>query len=397
MGCPYMSGSRAPSGPVSNEYPFQKLYRPWSWGFSSFGNVFILLMLIWITIRLMKNIRKKVTVVYRRVVVKKSEDDAEHKMKAIVIGGLGFVGRGVVKHLVRDGTYQVHVLDRRLPDEDCREEGVRSYVRCNLMNVEDVEMGIREAGADVVFHTASMDPTADVKYLVSVSEEGTEKVLLASQRAGVKRLIYTSSVAAVIGDRFRNYENIDETLPYPDKPCTRYAAGMAAAEELLLASDKQDGLLICALRAGAIYGIDPMFFKSTYGHSAKKGDSNLDAISVDYFSKAHIVADKKLSTNDISGKAYFISGESITCSDFCSFNAGKSISGLAVWSKWLLNCVNNFVYGRSNILLGETLLELPNYTINGSLAMKELSLEKPSPWKKSMEEYTIEYHKTVNK
>lgn len=396
MGCPYMSGSKAPSGPVSNEYPYQELYRPWSWGFSSFGNIFLLLILLWITIRLMRNRRKKVAVIYRRIVVKKSEEEAEDMTKALVIGGLGFVGRSLVKRLISDGSYQVHVLDRKLPNEDCREEGVYSYIRCDLMKDEDLEVGIREAGADVVFHTASMDPSADVRYLVSVSEQGSENVLLACQRAGVKRLIYTSSVAAVIGDKFRNYENIDETLPYPDKPCTSYAAGMAASEELLLANNKQDGLLICALRAGAVYGADPMFFKSTSGHSFKKQNSKLDAISVDYFTQAHIVADKRLSTNDISGKAYFISGDTISCSDFCSFCVDPSVSGLAVWSKWLLNCVNNFLYGRSNVLLGETLLKLPSYSINGSLAMKELSLERPSSWKKSMEEYAIEYRKTVD-
>lgn len=393
-----MSGHGAPSGPVSNEYPYQELYRPWSWGFSSFGNIFILLMLMWITVRLMRSRRKKAKVIYRRVVVKKSEEDSEDptkdKTKAIVVGGLGFVGRSLVKHLIRDGTYQVHVLDRSLPDEDCREEGVHSYLRCDLMNDEDIEMGLRETGTDVVFHTASMDPTADIKYLMSVTEEGTEKILLASQRAGVKRLIYTSSVTAVIGDKFRNYENIDETLPYPDKPCTSYAAGMAAAEELLLANNNQNGLLICALRAGAIYGIDPIFFKSAHGHSFKKRNSKLDAVSVDYFAQAHVVVDKKLSTNDISGKAYFISGESITCFDFCSFCVDQ-VSGLAVWSKWLLSCVNNFIYGRSNILLGQALLDMPSYTINGSLALKELSLEKPNPWKKSMEEYAIEYCKTM--
>jgi len=391
MGCPYMSGHRAPSGPVSNEYPYQELYRPWSWGFSSFGNIFILLMLMWITIRLMRSRRKKIAIIYRRVVVRKSEDDAGDKTKAIVIGGLGFVGRSLVKHLIRDGAYQVHVIDRTLPDEDCHEEGVYSYIRCDLMNDGDIEMGLCEVVPDVVFHTASMDPTADIKYSVSVSER-TEKILLASQRAGVKRLIYTSSVIAVIGDRFRNYENIDETMPYPDKACTSYAARMAVAEELLLANNKQNGLLICALRAGTIYGVDPMFFKFTHGHSFKKRNSKLDAVSVDYFAQAHIVADKKLSTANISGKAYFISGESITCSDFCSFCED---SGLAVWSKWLLNCVNNFIYGRSNVSLGQMLLDMPSYTINGSLAVKELSLEKPNPWKKSMEEYAIEYRKTM--
>jgi len=99
----------------------------------------------------MRGRRKKAKVIYRRVVVKKSEEDSEDpakedKTKALVIGGLGFVGRSLVKHLIRDGTYQVHVLDRSLPDEDCREEGVYSYLRCDLMNDEDIEVGLHETG-----------------------------------------------------------------------------------------------------------------------------------------------------------------------------------------------------------------------------------------------------------
>lgn len=325
------------------------------------------------------------------MVVKVIGDEAD-KIKATVIGGLGFVGSNLVKQLVGNGNYHVSVLDCKLPEEDCQEDGVCSYIRGDLTNADDVEMALRETTSDVVFHTASMDPILDINNLLKVNERGSESVLLACQRAGVKRLIYTSSVAAVIGDRFRNYENIDETLPYPDKPCTAYSGGMAAAEELLLANNGQDGLLVCVLRAGTVYGASSLLFKTAQRYS--QCNNKMDVVSVDYFAQAHVMADQKLCAKDISGKAYFISGESMTCSEFCSFAPSQSVSGLQIWSKWLLSCVNVFIHGGSNVLLTDVLLQLPGYTIDGSLAVKELGLEKSPPCKKSIEEYSAECHKS---
>ena len=391
MGCPYMSGHKAPSGSGSNEYPFEELYRPWSWFLGYIGNVVAFLILWWICMRLWRSRRKALAISYRRLVVKVIGDDVD-KTKAVVIGGLGFVGRSLVKQLVRNGSYRVSVLDCSLPDEDCLEDGVCSYIRCDLTSTDDVEMALRETKADVVFHTASMDPTADITYLLTLSEKGSESILLACQRAGVKRLIFTSSAAAVIGDRYRNYKNMDESLAYPDKPCTAYSGGMAAGEELLLASSGQDGILICVLRAGMVYGASSLLFKTTQKYC--RSNSKMDVVSVDYFAEAHVLADQKLSTKDILGKAYFISGESVTCSEFCSFAPDLTVSGLQMWSKWILSCMNSFIRGRSNVLLTDVLLQLPGYTIDGSLAVKEIGLEKPPPCKKSVEEYLAECQKS---
>lgn len=391
MGCPYMSGgNRGRPGQASNEYPFEELYRPWSWLLGYLGNFLAIVILLWISMRLWRSRRKAAAIIYRRMVVKATGDEVD-KINAVVIGGLGFVGRSLVKQLVRNGNYHVNVLDSKLPDEDCLENGVYSYIRCDLTNAGDIEMALRETTSDVVFHTASMDPTIDINYLLTVCERGSESVLLACQRAGVKRLIYTSSVAAVIGDRFRNYENIDETLPYPNNPCTAYSGGMAAAEELLLANSGKDGLLICALRAGTVYGPSSLLFKTAQSYS--RSNTKMDVVSVDYLAQAHVVADQKLSTKDISGKAYLIPGEPVTCSEFCSFGPNQSVSGLQIWSKWLLSYMNAFIHGRSNVLLIDILLQLPSYSLDGSLAIKELGLEKSPSCKKSVEEYLAECHK----
>ena len=357
---------------------------------SYLGNIFALVLLVWIVLRIWRSRRKPIAVSYRRMVVKATGDKAD-KINAVVIGGLGFVGRSLVKQLVRNGGYHVNVLDSRLPEDDCQQDGVCSYIRCDLTIADNVEMGLRETKSDVVFHTASMDPTVDIKQLLTVSEKGSESVLLACQRASVKRLIYTSSVAAVIGDRFRNYENIDESLPHPANPCTAYSGAMAAAEELLLANNGKDELLICALRAGTVYGPNTIVYKTA--QSYLRSNTKMDVVSVDYLAQAHLVADQKLSTKDISGKVYFICGEPVTCSEFCSFSPSQSVTGLQTWSKWLLSCINVFIHGRSNILLTDILLQLPSYSIDGSLAVKELGLEKSPPCKKSVEEYLAECHK----
>lgn len=80
------------------------------------------------------------------------------------------------------------------------------------------------AGMDVVFHCATMAPSAEnatskaLAYAVNV--RGTENVIQACQSEGVPKLVYTSSASVVFDGRDLNH--VDETAPYAVKPLDYY-------------------------------------------------------------------------------------------------------------------------------------------------------------------------------
>ncbi|HEY8497929.1 MAG TPA: NAD-dependent epimerase/dehydratase family protein [Limnochordales bacterium] len=117
-------------------------------------------------------------------------------MRVLVTGATGFVGRFLVRALVAQG-YDVTALVRASsPRERLQGLPVRLVV-ADLTQPRCLE-GVME-GIDWVFHVAG-----DLSWWRghrarqwAVNVEGTRRVVAEALRAGVKRLVYTSSVAAV--------------------------------------------------------------------------------------------------------------------------------------------------------------------------------------------------------
>jgi dihydroflavonol-4-reductase len=117
-------------------------------------------------------------------------------VRALVTGATGFVGSAVARRLLRDG-HSVRVLAR--PNSDRR----------NLqgLDVEVVEGDLTRAasllpacdGCDALFHVAAdyrlWAPDPGDLYRANV--DGTRSILEAARKAGVPRIVYTSSVATL--------------------------------------------------------------------------------------------------------------------------------------------------------------------------------------------------------
>ncbi|MDB6085999.1 MAG: NAD-dependent epimerase/dehydratase family protein, partial [Gammaproteobacteria bacterium] len=117
-------------------------------------------------------------------------------MKALVTGASGFVGAAVARALVRAG-WQVRVLVRDGSD------------RTNLRDLPiDIALGDLTVAAslsrpladcDAVFHVAAdyRLGAPDPSQLYRTNVDGTRNLLAAAERAGVTKIIYTSSVATM--------------------------------------------------------------------------------------------------------------------------------------------------------------------------------------------------------
>lgn len=124
----------------------------------------------------------------------------------LVTGGSGFLGGWCLVELLKRG-YRARTTLRDLAREDEVRMGVGSQVdvgdRLTVLAADlTADRGWAEAvaGADYVLHVASPFPPAQPKdpdELIVPAREGTLRVLRESLAAGVKRVVLTSSVAAV--------------------------------------------------------------------------------------------------------------------------------------------------------------------------------------------------------
>jgi dihydroflavonol-4-reductase len=119
--------------------------------------------------------------------------------RVFVTGGSGVVGRAVVGRLVGDGR-EVRALGRS--ENACRIVGELGAhpVEGDLESVDALVEGM--AGCESVFHVAGKNAfcVADPSSLFAVNVLGSLNVVTAAARAGVRRLVFTSS-ASTVGER----------------------------------------------------------------------------------------------------------------------------------------------------------------------------------------------------
>jgi dihydroflavonol-4-reductase len=106
-------------------------------------------------------------------------------------------------------------------------------------------------GCDAVVHVAAVYRTAGHPdaYYREVNVGGTERLLEAAKRAGVRRFVHTSTVG-VHGDV--TDPPADETAPLA--PGDIYQQTKAEADELALRFGRERGMAVVVVRPGAIYG-----------------------------------------------------------------------------------------------------------------------------------------------
>jgi nucleoside-diphosphate-sugar epimerase len=159
----------------------------------------------------------------------------------LVTGGSGFIGVHCILQLLASG-YRVRTtvrsLDRELSARAMLEAGGASphanvtFVSADLMS--DAGWPQAVAGCDFVLHVAAPFPLAVPKHeaeLLIPAREGTLRVLRAARDAGVKRVVLTSSFAAIgYGQKPTDRPFSEENWTDPDGGVTAYAKSNTMAE-----------------------------------------------------------------------------------------------------------------------------------------------------------------------
>jgi dihydroflavonol-4-reductase len=116
--------------------------------------------------------------------------------KVAVTGATGFIGSAVVRKLVERGRDVRALVEPGAPTANLAGARVER-VTCDVTDRASVKAGL--AGCDTLYHLAAIykiwTPRPDVLYRVNV--EGTATVMLAASEANVRRVVHTSSIAAV--------------------------------------------------------------------------------------------------------------------------------------------------------------------------------------------------------
>lgn len=117
-------------------------------------------------------------------------------MTTLVTGATGFVGSHVARELASRGE-RVRVLVRATSRREAL-EGVRvEFFEGDLRETASIERAMQ--GVERVFHVAADYRlwTRRPEELYESNVEGTKRLLHAAQRAGVKKIVYTSTVATI--------------------------------------------------------------------------------------------------------------------------------------------------------------------------------------------------------
>ena len=162
---------------------------------------------------------------------------------SLVTGGSGYFGSLLVRHLV-DAGHTVRILD--LNDADDRPVGTEVIIG----DIRDPKLVAAAVdGVDVVFNNVAQVPLAkDHELLRTVNVDGTVELLAASARAGVRKVVHTSS-SAVFGIP-RSNPVLPTTVP---SPAEEYGDAKLAAEWACLAAVR-DGLDVSIVRPRTILG-----------------------------------------------------------------------------------------------------------------------------------------------
>nr|CAB3492699.1 unnamed protein product [Digitaria exilis] len=230
----------------------------------------------------------------------------------MVTGASGFIGSTLVRGLLDRG-YNVHagVLnpdDKAETDHLLRlaSDGRLRIFRCDLFDGAALLDAAR--GCSGVFHLASpciVDAVTDPqRQLIVPAVEGTLNVLRAAKEAGgVRRVVVTSSIAAIVpSPGWPSGEVRDERcwadVDYCDKHGLWYSASKTLAEEAAWKFAEEKGLDVVTLNPGAVLGpiIPPTISSSMsvllrllQGSTEDYKDIWMGAVHVEDVALAHIL------------------------------------------------------------------------------------------------------------
>jgi len=176
-------------------------------------------------------------------------------MKILVTGGAGFIGSQVADAFLEQG-HNVAIIDNL-------STGVKEYLNpqakhyhVDLTDQSAINQAISEFKPDIIdHHAAQIDvrkSVADPLFDANTNIIGSLNLMLAAEKNGVKKIIYSNSGGAGYGDP--KPENVPCKEDAPIVPLSPYGVSKMTVERYLYSRKNTGGTDYVALRYGNIYG-----------------------------------------------------------------------------------------------------------------------------------------------
>ena len=157
-------------------------------------------------------------------------------MRALVTGAAGFIGSTLVDRLLADGHSVAGVDDLssgRVANLDtARASAAFEFAQADIAHADLIAL-LADTRPDVVFHLAAQidvrRSVADPEFDAAVNVVGTVRLAEAARRAGVRKVVHTSSGGSIYGVP-QQYPTSEQTPPDPASP---YAASKLSGEVYL--------------------------------------------------------------------------------------------------------------------------------------------------------------------
>jgi dihydroflavonol-4-reductase len=241
--------------------------------------------------------------------------DERNASRVLVTGASGFVGSAIAA-AVRARGYRLRVLVRR---SSPRGNLGQNDIICEGDLRDRASLAAALKGASFLFHAAAdyrlwaRDPAEIARTNVG----GTRLVMEEALRAGVERIVYTSSVATL---RLRDGIAATESDPLPEEAAIgSYKRSKIAAERLVEAMVRRDGLPAVIVNPSTPIGprdVRPtptgrVIIEAASGRMPGFVDTGLNLVHVDDVASGHLAA---LQRGRV-GERYILGGENISLAD----------------------------------------------------------------------------------
>ena len=239
-----------------------------------------------------------------------------------VTGGSGFIGGALIERLIERGDQP-----RGLARSDVAAEKVDAHgaevVHGHLLQEDVLAAGME--GCELAFHVAGMNTHCpeDPDLMMRVNVEGSANAVRAAARAGVPRLVYTSSAASV-GEPHGTVG--DEGTAHRGSYLSTYDRSKHEGEQAAFAAGRELGVEVVAINPSSVQGP---------GRSSGNGK-----IAIDYLNgKLPVFVDTHVSVVDIgdtveghllaadhgrAGERYVLNGATITSAEALEIVTGLS-------------------------------------------------------------------------
>jgi dihydroflavonol-4-reductase len=231
--------------------------------------------------------------------------------RVFLTGGSGFLGGALMKALLERGD-EVVALARS--DSAAKALQGAEIVKGDTVDEDAMADGMR--GCDIVFHVAGMNTLCpeDPVEMIHVNVRGAEAAVRATARAGIKRLVLTSSSSS-LGEEHGTIGNEDS--PHRGWYMSVYERSKHEGEVAALAAGERDGVDVVCVNPSSVQGpgraggTGRIMIAYLNGKLRAFVHTNISLVDIRDCVRGHLLAAEK----GEPGRRYVISGATLTSAE----------------------------------------------------------------------------------